>query len=124
MISQKTQAAIAVLNDIHTRENPIRTNGFRLSEEDRDTLLLQLVSAGLIRLTDNGHPRDLQSYVLTRKSAEISLLDILEATGEHLNCNHPTTENLYIRYGRAAQKLGVVNLVTREYLKEIKLFEL
>lgn len=124
MISQKTQAAIAVLNDIHTRENPVRTNGFRLSEEDRDTLLSQLVSAGLIRLTDNGHPRDLQSYVLAHKSAEISLLDILEATGENLNCNHPATEAFYARYGRAAQKLGVVNLVTREYLKEIKLFEL
>lgn len=112
------------MNDIHTRENPVRTNGFRLSEEDRDTLLSQLVSAGLIRLTDNGHPRDLQSYVLAHKSAEISLLDILEATGENLNCNHPATEAFYARYGRAAQKLGVVNLVTREYLKEIKLFEL
>lgn len=29
-----------------------------------------------------------------------------------------------MRYGKAAQKLGIVNYITREYLKEIKLFEL
>ena len=35
---------------------------------------------------------------------EISLLDILEATGGHLNCNSPITERFYAQYGRAAQK--------------------
>lgn len=55
---------------------------------------------------------------------EISLLDILEATGEHLNCNSPITERFYAQYGRAAQKLGIVNQITRIYLKEITLTDL
>ena len=54
----------------------------------------------------------------------ISLLDILEATGEHLNCNHPATEDFYLRYGNTAKKLGVVNHMTRLYLEEIKLNDL
>ena len=68
--------------------------------------------------------RSIRSYSPARESSDVSLLDILEATGEHLNCNHPTTEEFHMRYGKAAQKLGIVNYITREYLKEIKLFEL
>ena len=62
--------------------------------------------------------------IRSKSLSDVSLLDILEATGEHLDCNHPTTEEFHMRYGKAAQKLGIVNYITREYLKEIKLFEL
>ena len=55
---------------------------------------------------------------------EISLLDILEATGEHLNCNRPITEQFYAQYGRAAQKLGIINQIARIYLREITLTDL
>ena len=124
MITLKTQAAIAVLDDIYTGEKTTRTNKCSLSEEDRYTLLSKLTAAGIIQLVDLEKPQDIYSYIPTRKSAEVTLLDILEATGEHLNCNHPTTEEFYMRYGNAAQKLGVVNQITRTYLKEIKLFDL
>ena len=54
---------------------------------------------------------------------EISLLEVLEAINGHLNCNHPTSEAFYTRYGKMAQKLGVVNYITRLYLSEIKLID-
>lgn len=124
MITLKTQAAIAVLDDIYTGEKTTRTNKYGLSEEDRYTLLSKLTAAGIIQLVDLEKPQDIYSYIPTRKSAEVTLLDILEATGEHLNCNHPTTEVFYSKYGNAAKKLGIVNQITRTYLKEIKLFDL
>lgn len=124
MITPITQAAIAVLNDIYAGGDTARTDACRLTEQDLDVLLSKLLRAGLIKLSDRGAPRDIRSYSPVRESSDVSLLDILEATGEHLNCNHPTTEEFHTRYGKAAQKLGIVNYITREYLKEIKLFEL
>ena len=124
MRTAKNQAAIAVLNDIYAGGDTARTDACRLTEQDMDTLLSKLSSAGLIKLSGKGDPRDIQSYIPARNSSDVSLLDILEATGEHLDCNHPTTEEFHMRYGKAAQKLGIVNYITREYLKEIKLFEL
>ena len=124
MITPKTQAAIAILYDIYTKNGIIRTDEYKLSEEDKHALLCQLTEAGLIYLADKDNPQNVQSYYLVKEAADIALLDILEATGEHLNCNHPTTEEFYSRYGRAAQKLGVVNHMTRLYLEEIKLLDL
>lgn len=54
----------------------------RLTEQDMDTLLSKLSSAGLIKLSGKGDPRDIQSYIPARNSSDVSLLDILEATGE------------------------------------------
>ncbi|WP_300699052.1 hypothetical protein [Bacteroides sp.] len=124
MITLKTQAAIAVLNDIYTGEGTARTDECKLSEEEKYSLLYKLATAGIIRLVDMEKPQDIQSYGPNRKSIDVSLLDILEATGEHLNCNHPTTEIFYSKYGNAAKKLGIVNQITRTYLQEIKLFDL
>ena len=124
MITPMAQAAIAVLNDIYAGGDTARTDACRLTEQDLDVLLSKLLRAGLIKLSERGEPRNIRSYSPVRESSDVSLLDILEATGEHLNCNHPTTEEFHMRYGKAAQKLGIVNYITREYLKEIKLFEL
>lgn len=87
-------------------------------------LLTQLTNAGFIILKEKEHPQEIQSYIPAKKAMEISLLDILEATGGHLNCNSPITERFYAQYGRAAQKLGIVNQITRIYLKEITLTDL
>ena len=124
MITPRTQVAIAILNDIYTEEGTLRTDEYRLSEDEKYMLLFKLTVAGLIRLAEHESPQYIQSYRPVKKATEVSLLDILEATGEHLNCNHSTTEQFYARYGKAAQKLGVVNQITRTYLKEIKLFDL
>ena len=124
MITPKTQAAIALLNDICNGEETSHPDDSGLSQEERRELLRRLTTAGLLQNVDREHPQDIHSYVPMRKPANVSLLDILEATGEHLNCNHPTTEEFYSKYGRAAVKLGVVNQITRTYLQEIRLSDL
>ena len=124
MITPKTQAAIAMLHDIYSAEGTVHTDECGLSGEDRYVLLFKLTVAGLIALAEKSNPQDIQAYRPARKSADVSLLDILEATEEHLNCNHPTMEEFYTRYGNAAKKLGVVNQITRTYLRDIKLFDL
>lgn len=84
-------------------------------------LLGKLETGGIIRCTDSMHRDKLSSYELTRPCHEISLLNLLEVTGEHLNCNYPTNEALYTRYRSAAAKLGIINQITRLYLTDIKL---
>lgn len=124
MLTKPTQAAVALLFDIYDTETSGRSERYALSPDVRLGLLSKLESAGLIQLTNPEEPDKLSSYRPTRSIETVSLLDILEATGEHLNCNQPTSESFYMRYGRAAIKLGVVNHMTRLYLKEIKLLDL
>lgn len=124
MLTKSTQAAVAMLFDIYDTGIPSRSERYALSADVRSGILSKLESSGLVRLVRSEEPGELSSYQPTRSIGEISLLDILEATGEHLNCNQPTSESFYMRYGRAAIKLGVVNHMTRLYLKEIKLLDL
>lgn len=119
-----TQVAIAVLNDTYTKEDNSRQVLACLSWDEKELLFDKLCSAGLLALVNAERPAETTSYKLIREPKDISLLDILEATGEHLNCNCPTTEALYMRYGKAAPKLGIVNHMTRVYLQEIKLYDL
>ena len=124
MITPKTQTAIAVLKCIYARDYGTCIKPCTLTEKEKQALLLQLSIAKFILLKDAENPLETQSYIPARKAVEISLLDILEATGEHLNCNRPITEQFYAQYGRAAQKLGIINQIARIYLKEITLTDL
>ena len=125
MITPKTQAAITMLYSIYMSKGSDTSGSVRtLSPQVVHELLDRLRTAGLIALKKEETPEEITSYVPTREMGDVSLLDILEATGEHLNCNHPTSEEFYARYGKAAHKLGVVNHMTRLYLKDIKLFDL
>ena len=124
MITPRTQTAIAVLKCIYARDYGTCIKPCTLTEKEKQALLLQLSIAKFILLKDTENPLEIQSYIPARKVVEISLLDILEATGEHLNCNRPITEQFYAQYGRAAQKLGIINQIARIYLKEITLTDL
>ena len=124
MITPKTQTAIAVLKCIYARDYGTCIKQCTLTEGQMRVLLTQLTNAGLIILKEKEHPLEIQSYIPAKRAMEISLLDILEATGGHLNCNRPITERFYAQYGRAAQKLGIVNQITRIYLKESTLTDL
>ena len=123
MITPRTQTAIAVLKCIYARDYGTCIKPCTLTEKEKQALLLQLSIAKFILLNAE-NPLETQSYIPARKAVEISLLDILEATGEHLNCNRPITEQFYAQYGRAAQKLGIINQIARIYLKEITLTDL
>lgn len=123
MLTPLTQTAIAILSSIGRRG----IYGADISSATPDEvagIYRKLESGGLIRRKADCPEFVPFSYDLLRSSSEITLLDILEATGEHLDCNHPTREEMYVQFHLAANRLGVVNHMTRLYLSEIKLCEL
>lgn len=124
MLTQLTQTAIAVLYDIYAGGKPYRTAQLIIAPQELIDILTKLELGGLIRRKELSTSELLSSYELTRSYMDISLLDILEALDEHLNCNHPTKEKMYQQYRAAAHRLGVINQMTRLYLSDIKLIEL
>lgn len=124
MLTQLTQTAIALLYDIYAGGKPYRTAQLTTAPQELMEILTKLESGGLIRRKEAPAPELLSSYELARSYMDVSLLDILEVLGEHLNCNYPTKESMYQQYRAAAHRLGVINQMTRLYLSEIKLIEL
>lgn len=124
MLTPLTQTSISLLHDISLGVVPEKLSQYTLYINTVSELLLKMESAGLIRCKDTEHRATPASYELARPCSSISLMDLLEAIGEHLNCNHPTHEVLYEHYRGAAAKLGVLNHMTRFYLSEIKLNDL
>lgn len=124
MLTPLTQVAISLLNSIAYDTISDNLPHYELFINTVSELLKKLETGGLIRCINTEKPDELTSYELLRPLQKISLLELLEVTGEHLNCNHPTNEVLYSRYRGAANKLGVINHVTRAYLSEIKLNDL
>ena len=124
MLTPLTQTAISMLNDIAQGRAKENLPHYALFLNTVSELLHKLEVGGLIRCNDAEHPNCLSSYELARPCVQISLLELLEVIGEHLNCNHPTHEAMYQRYRGAAAKLGVINHMTRLYLSEIRLNDL
>lgn len=124
MLTLVTQTAIAILAEIGKDTPCIDAEHLYSDELCQPDLLSRLESGGLIsRLPEHSRNR-LSSYRLVRPAREISLLDVLMATGEHLNCNSSLGEKFYHKYGTAARKLGVLNSVMCQFLSEIHLSEL
>lgn len=123
MLTQATMTSIALLQDIALNCEECRENSPFEGKEPLE-LLNKLMDGGLIRLLPQRECGSIYSYELGQPLHRISLLKLLETTDEHLNCNHPTREEFYSRFGKAAQRLGVVNHMTRLYLNEISLAEL
>ena len=128
MLTLRTQKAIALVHDLALGENDSVYTPYDTTSEEVVELLECLEKKGLIihtceeeEATEQGRNR--YDYRLAQPFEQISLLDILEALDEHLNCNRPTTEEFYSRYNRVASRLGVVNHMTRLYLQGIKLIE-
>lgn len=138
MLSPLTQIAITLLHDIAMHE-PHEAIGHCTSPEELRYIYTRLEQKGMICRKEKEKEKQKEKaktaedtdadtyttcfYKLCRPLCEISLLEVLEAIDGHLNCNHPTTEAFYNRYGKVAQKLGVVNYITRLYLSEIKLID-
>lgn len=123
MLTIQTQAAISILHAVASMQKATPMD--KLFTVNIVSELLGKLEAGkIIKPIAGKNKRKVASYELTRPMSEISLLDILEATGEHLNCNHPNNEEFYMCYTNAAQKLGIINQMTRLYLGNIKLNDL
>lgn len=124
MLTPLTQIAVSMLGDIAQGGGRGELSQYTLFLNAVSELLNKLEAGGLIRCHDADHPNKLSSYELTRPCSQITLLELLEIIGEHLNCNHPTREVMYQRYRGAAAKLGVINHMTRLYLNEIRVNDL
>lgn len=122
MLTQLTQKAIAVLHGVASPHSGVAENN-EISPDEQVVILARLEYKGLIQRTAGAEIQDISCYKLCRPLVQMSLLDVIEAMNDHLNCNYPTTEEFYLRYGKVAQKLGVVNHLTRLYLSEINLME-
>ena len=138
MLPPLTKKTIALLHQI-AQGKPCRATDYGISPEKLRCICTLLEQKGLICPAEDADaaadadvptnanadvPVDADvclSYTLCRPLCDISLLDVLQVTDGHLNCNVPTTEEFYSRYGKVAQKLGVVNYMTRLYLSEIRL---
>lgn len=114
MLTQLTQTAIAVLYDIYAGGIPYRTAQLTIAPQDLIDILTKFERAGLIHRKGVPLSGLLSSYELTRDYKDISLLNILEALDEHLNCNQPTKEKMYLQYRAAAHRLGVINQIDRK----------
>lgn len=86
-------------------------------------LLHKLEAGGLVRRLPEQGEDLLSSYELCRPLYEISMLDVIEATGEPINCKCPTPESFYSTHGRLAQKIGVANHMIRMFLSDVKISE-
>ncbi len=106
MLTELTQTAIAVLCDISAGSHPYRTAQLHIDPEYLIGILTKLETGGLVRHRDTSFAETLSSYELVRPYTSISLLDVLETLDEHLNCNYPTSEEMYQQYRAAANRLG------------------
>lgn len=124
MLTLMTQTAIAALYDIGNGGFPCRLQQYTAVLSSLPLVLEKLSTGGLICCNEGSPTGQLSSYSLCRAYNEISLLDILEAMYEHLNCIHPICEEMYQQYHRAASRLGIINHITRFYLSDICLTDL
>lgn len=123
MLSLEVVKAVSLLKEINyglsgtesARRSP-------LSELDTRRLLGKLHSSGLIRLKPvrNGATGS-GSYELCYPIYQISLCDILVATGGGIELSMENTEDIYNNYGMAGKRLGVLNQMACRYLSEIHL---
>lgn len=122
MLTLKTQKALAILHDISVCDDHY-TSKFKMNGEEMNGYLLELEKAGLIYLLSYKPEKQISSYALRHPLSEITLLSLLNAIDEHLNCNQPLSEEFYNLHGAVAQKLGVVHQVTRSVLNQISVLE-
>lgn len=120
MLTISTHAAIAVLQDIASGDTH-RSANFSLAEGEFKKILKALTDAQLICLLPVAKEYTLPSYKLSRPLHQLTLLDLLEATGDPIHFNLPTPESYYNRYGEAAKKMGIINQMTRRFLADIHL---
>lgn len=120
LLTPITQAVIAILHDIPSGRC-LQSANFCLTEEELSELLHQLEAGRFVRRLPEHEGNILSTYELCRPLREISLLDVLEATGEPVHCSRPVPESFYFTHRNAAQKLGVASQIMRMFLNDVKL---
>lgn len=118
MLDKRTKFALSVLYDIHYKGQQMSSN-YDYTPEEIHKCLFQLESAGLIHHLPNATGFALDSYELSRPYFEITLYDLIFATGEgiHLRADDEASPLPYNT--STARKLSVINYMIQHYLSEI-----
>ena len=126
MLSSEVIKAIGILKEINYSLDNIENNALHpLSDVASRRLLEKLCTSGLVRLkADKRTDSVLSSYELCHPLDQISLCDILIATGEGLELCVENEEDIYARYGLVGRRLGVLNQLACHYLSEIHLTDI
>nr|WP_320057798.1 hypothetical protein [uncultured Bacteroides sp.] len=126
MLSPEVIKAIEILKDINYSLDNAENNALHpLSDVLSRCLLEKLCTSGLVRLkADKRTELALSSNELCHSLDQISLCDILIATGEGLELCVENEEDIYARYGLVGRRLGVLNQLACHYLSEIHLTDI
>ncbi|WP_291587630.1 hypothetical protein [Bacteroides sp.] len=118
MLDPRTKFILSIIYDIHYKENKM-SNAYDYTEEEFVKSLMQLEKANLIRHIPNTTGHSLDTYELVKPYFEITLYDLISATGEGIHIRtddeaFPLPYNTLI-----SRKLSVMNYMIRHYLSEI-----
>ncbi|WP_321480855.1 hypothetical protein [uncultured Bacteroides sp.] len=124
MLTSSTKKVIALLHEMYYRHEELKANLFDYSDSSIQEMLNCLKQSGLICLRADGKDSSLSSYELSKPLFQITLLDLLMATGEGILPVFQNKESIYENYGTAACRLGVLNEVTCEMLGKIHITDI
>ncbi|WP_321330973.1 hypothetical protein [uncultured Bacteroides sp.] len=124
MLTSNTKKVVALLYDIYHQREPSDTALCVFSDSSTQMLLSRLEKAKLICLRTGEDANLVSSYELCCPLFDITLRDLLVATGEGLCPVFDNKEGIYDEYGAAACRLGVLNEVMCEMLEKIRITDL
>lgn len=120
MLDLRTKFILSILYDIHYKGNEM-SNGYDYTDEELEKSLVQLEKANLIRHISGATGYTLDVYELSRPYFEITLLDILSATGEGIHIRTDDNSSPLPYHTPASRKLSIVNYMIQHYLSEISI---
>lgn len=123
MITPKTQTAIAVLKCIYARDYGTCIKQCTLTEGQMRVLLTQLTNAGLIILKERNIRWKYSPIFLLKSHGNIPA-GYSRSHGRTSELQQPHYRAVLCTIRKSRTKLGIVNQITRIYLKEITLTDL
>lgn len=120
MLDLRTKFILSIIYDIHYKGN-VMSKGYDYTKEELDRSLMQLEKANIIRHISGATGYTLDVYELSRPYFEITLLDILYATGEGIHIRTDDKSSPLPYNTPTSRKLSIVNYMIRYYLSEISI---
>lgn len=125
MLSPVVLKAVALIKSIQHDYSLESNCTLNLSDSEVRRLLRRLSMAELIRLKDKDcDASKITSYEVCHSLYEISLCDILVATGGGIELSIKDTQDIYSRYGLVAPRLDVINHMMCHFLSDIHVTDL
>ncbi len=126
MLTQEMEDAISLLKEISYMEDYVigRSSFPCLADGKVRELLCHLCRNSLLHVVSPSlTSRDSFDYSLSRPLQEITLYDILRATGGNLHLSLDPSEDASERYGVSGRRISVLETMIRHFLSEIPIVE-